>query len=96
MLLTLTLPTIYCCCCLSIVVYHVTDSDVASASCVKKGEGEGIHVTHLDIVHRSLMLYVESRYHSSVVSCHIADSDVASVSCVKKGKGEGSHAAHLN
>jgi len=64
MLLTLTLPAIYHCCCSSTVVYHVADSDVASASHVKKGEGKGIHVAHLDVVHRSLMLYVESRYHS--------------------------------
>jgi hypothetical protein len=33
----------------------VVDSDVA-ASCVRKGEGKGIHAAHLDIVGRSLLV----------------------------------------
>jgi hypothetical protein len=33
---------------------HVVDSDVAAASCVRKGEGKGSHTAHLDIVGRSL------------------------------------------
>jgi hypothetical protein len=33
---------------------HVVDSDVAAASCVRKGEGKGSHTAHLDIVGCSL------------------------------------------
>jgi hypothetical protein len=29
---------------------HDVDSDVAAASCVRKGEGKGGHTAHLDIV----------------------------------------------
>jgi len=50
---------------------HVTKGDMAPDSHVKKREGEGSHIAHLDVIHCS-----------SVVGCH-----VATVSQVKKGEG---------
>ena len=69
---------------LSVVICHIADSDMAPASCVRKGKGEGRHVAHLYFVrcHCPSFIIVMCRRRSCVVGCCVA-------SCVKKGKWDG-------
>ena len=57
--------------CVSVAGGHIIKGDMAPDSRVKKREGEGHHIAHLDVIHCS-----------SVVGCHMA-----TVSHVKKGEG---------
>jgi hypothetical protein len=49
---------------------RVADSDVAPASCVRKGEGKGSHATHLDVVGRSLSVDMARQRTCQVVTVH--------------------------
>jgi hypothetical protein len=75
------------------------------ASYVNEGEGRGMRIAHLAVVHcppwcgdvvQPLLVVIVVVCSLSVVHCHIADGDVALVFCVKKGAGEGGYGAHLD
>jgi hypothetical protein len=65
--------------CSSIVICHVADGDMAPASGVRKGQGEGGSVAHLDIVHHSSVL--------CVVVVHAWLLATSPTCCVKKVRG---------